>query len=543
VSYVQLPFEKFSGLKLRASLATNGPLQALEGQDFDLDDGGVIRRRDGFAYGFTMPVDQTISLGIRNAGANDVLFTGFEDGHVEAAFVSLSAGVYTRTLFKTFDMFTPGISDMIHYGGPGIDRIILLAGGAAAGVYDINAGTNTQPAVTTINPVSLVETPQAAATMPKAAIGAVWAGENRVVYGGFTGATDGPNSLASSQDHVWISEPGDHTKFRTDSFVRLSPGDGEKITAIKAWRDMVFVFKETKFFVLLNTSVSGRGVPSFNFRPMNVGIGCVGSRAIVAARDALYFVGRLGIYATRGDTPELLSQDVDPLWTRNDNSGLGLPYMSDAHFASSVLTWHGERLYYSYATDFTSIGTGGGSGRPTGGVNSPRLLVYDLRYDWWSVWNPFAGAGQGVPWIGPIELEDRTVLAIQGGNAGGTLGGKRSGTSIYTKGASLDGPASGGLAISSVYHTGFADLGEDSKVRVRQVEMWGSGAVNTSVFGEFRLTEGAALVAEQSVTLTNGVGLLRNSFVAQRASVRLRPTGSVSRLVLHLANKRIASVT
>jgi hypothetical protein len=97
-------------------------------------------------------------------------------------------------------------------------------------------------------------------TLPKARLLGVTPLDNRLI-GANTSATGGPGGATSSESHVWFSDPGAPDTWGANNFVQLTPGDGEPITAIATWRDLVFVFKRSKFFVFYGTSIDAERQP------------------------------------------------------------------------------------------------------------------------------------------------------------------------------------------------------------------------------------------------------------------------------------------
>jgi hypothetical protein len=145
---------------------------------------------------------------------------------------------------------------------------------------------------------------------------------------------------------------------RGRNFGDLTPGDGEQIMAAVTWRELVFIFKETKFFVLWGEGTASDGTPIFNFREVVNSVGLASKLAVAAGRDGVYFFNRRGVYRTTGGNPELLSDPISPLWTGNpadyyrgqpiNLSQLGLVRMVVAHGAA--VPRHPDRLERSPMT-------------------------------------------------------------------------------------------------------------------------------------------------------------------------------------------------
>jgi hypothetical protein len=99
---------------------------------------------------------------------------------------------------------------------------------------------------------------------------------NRLIATAFgTQANAGPGGFPTNPSRWFASNPGQPEVWETDgnaspirgrNFGDLTPGDGEQIMTAVTWRELVFIFKETKFFVLWGESTNTDGTPIFNFR-------------------------------------------------------------------------------------------------------------------------------------------------------------------------------------------------------------------------------------------------------------------------------------
>jgi hypothetical protein len=76
----------------------------------------------------------------------------------------------------------------------------------------------------------------------------------------------------------------------------LGPQDGEKIQAAIVWKEFLFIFKETKFYVFSEEGQDSSGNPIFNRRAVRAGVGLASPRAVCAHHTGLYFMDRTGIY-------------------------------------------------------------------------------------------------------------------------------------------------------------------------------------------------------------------------------------------------------
>ena len=85
--------------------------------------------------------------------------------------------------------------------------------------------------------------------------------------------------------------------------------------AAVTWRELVFIFKETKFFVLWGEGVGTDNNPTFQVREVVNSVGLRSKLGVTVGRDGVYFFNRRGVYRTTGGDPVLLSDIISPLWT------------------------------------------------------------------------------------------------------------------------------------------------------------------------------------------------------------------------------------
>jgi hypothetical protein len=160
---------------------------------------------------------------------------------------------------------------------------------------------------------------------------------------------------------VHFSDAGDPETFGVNNYVTLWPGDGEGITGLVRWRDMVFAFKRSRFAVFYGTSTDGTGNPIFNYRSVDAGVGCLQQGAAVAGEDGVYFATLTGLYRTTGGDPVLVSKPVEP-WLHRD---VTVPAVISGN---PTLAYHRGRVYVNY---------------PSAGVQG----VYDTQTGEWTAWN------------------------------------------------------------------------------------------------------------------------------------------------------------
>jgi hypothetical protein len=261
------------------------------------------------------------------------------------------------------------------------------------------------------------------------------------------------------QPEVWETDgdPGDvatNRPARGRNFLDLTPGDGEAILAAITWRELVFIFKETKFFVRWGEGQLSDGTPTFQVREVVNGVGLAAPLAVCAGRDGVYFLNRRGVYRTNGGDPALVSDKLTPLWTGDPDVYYTGEPINLASLSRCGMTWHMEQV-------FLAIPTG------TRDYND-RLLVYDTQHGWWTVYDIAASALASFRRINRGELHH-----------GYSTGPQRIGHRAWA-------PTSDrGQAITSRWRSGWGDYGSSAEKTIRETRVWGSGAVRVSFSTDF----------------------------------------------------------
>lgn len=354
-------FPRFGGLDLRVDPQEMIPLSALDAVDVDLSSPGRLRSRSGFAkltaapaaasYSALMPYYQSASATrqlIAVRGTNNPVDSG---------------GDVLSTSGAVVDSFSSGIANhfsLVRSGTSTEARVI---------VFPFQTGTTIPVGVTTqrywtgsawntlaIDPFGI----------DLGAIAAcLWPTSNRVVVAA-TGVDPEPV--------VWFSDPGALTWGTvTSGFVQLTPGDGEYVINLTSFRDLVFAFKQSKFFVFYGTSSNVDGSPIFDYRAVSAGIGCVCHRGAVAAPEGIYFLDRTGVYITTGSTPEKVSGPLDPLFGVGSIPG----YYSGQAINWAAIEW--ATLDYNNGRLFLSVPTGASTTNDT-------TFVLDTASRQWVRW-------------------------------------------------------------------------------------------------------------------------------------------------------------
>lgn len=297
-------------------------------------------------------------------------------------------------------------------------------------------------------------TPAYTGTTPTAKFLAVQAVDNRLVAA----------RTAANPDRVLFSDPGVPTTFGANNYVDLHPGSGEPITALVAWREYVFAFKETEFFVFYGTSTASTGTPVFNYRPVAGVAGSVG--AACSSPEGVYFLDRRGVYLTTGGEPRLVSGALDPLFLGGASLYYAGGVMDTSLLSSARMWWSQGRLYLAFST----------------GTANNRLAVYSPRQGWWTLFDAPVGAMCSFR----VGTREELVFAYASGLKHVARYFEGSG---YTA-DDLTTTGTGGTAITSRWRQGWVDYGSQDQKSVRQTKLWGEGAADFAISRDFELLPG-----------------------------------------------------
>lgn len=415
------------GLNLRDAVDAVDPTQAIDAMNVEFTLKGAVRQRPGYDNFTTSALSQrptNIEPYYNAAGNIAQIVTGSStrldtvgsDGAVVASATSLTSGQPW-----SFARFASPANDYI-YAGNGENSLRRWDGSSWA-------------TVSASPQAALLEATQEGKLGGRLAAAAVKSATT------FAGQTATPS-------HVFFSDGADPTSWTNGNYVQLAPGDGEKITAMAAWQDGLYVFKESKFFKFYGVTDVG-GVARFDYYPINTGVGCVGPRAIAAGSDGLYFADRKGVYRTRGQAPELVSDAIGPIFdsllpTSTYYEG---GVQAQAYASNVAMAFHNERLYVS----FTSASS-----------ENDRTLVFDPRLNAWAIWSVGARA------LVPFRPTSSGKLELYFAAASGANDLHKFSTAYETD---------NGATISSHWRSGWTDFGANVQKRVRAQKLWGTGLI------------------------------------------------------------------
>lgn len=317
-------FTNFGGLRLDQATDEVGGENAIFTRDTDWDGNpGKLRPRDGFqklkAAEATGPYKGLFEhsplrlLATKRVSSESLKLVAIDKEGTEKTETSLNKAE-AKPAFA-------------HWGNPTAGYTYIRTNVAAQKVVKFDGSSFTEPTATIVSFNEFGEESKVAGKeMPKGAFMSTWPDAGNVLVVSNTGATGGPNGAASSNSHTWISRPLSAEEWEERSYIQFSPGDGEEIQGQAIYGGQVFIFKETKFFVIYGVSaIEETGQPEYHFREVSLGQGLRIKRAsssllaetsdqICTTSDTgVYFCTTGGIYVTTGGVPSKISQALKPL--------------------------------------------------------------------------------------------------------------------------------------------------------------------------------------------------------------------------------------
>jgi hypothetical protein len=438
VSYGAAAFDNFGGLDLRSSPDASG---CIDMENVDLSRPGMVRSRDGYTVFNDTAEDRPWNrlAAFPRTGGNAQLMAGravAAGGGEVAAFGSDGTQVAAQAT-------TQSVFDFARLGTPTAEYVYIANSPQPTRRWD--GTTFTAPA-----------------GMPIAKHVAVQPNDNRLVAAGITAGgafLGGASRLYFSDPDLPESWPVDGSGNAVNS-VDLGQGDGEEVQGLIAWRDLLFAFKPSRFFVFYGNGVTNTGVIDFNKRSVDTGVGMSVPGAVAAMTDGVYFLHASGVYRTTGGTPERISTPLDPYFRGEATSFFNVPALNRECLMPSHNVWarlaaHEERLHVNlYAP---------GAGK------SFRTFVYDPATGQWAPWTLDAWPAASMPQYDLSGVLARPALVF--------------GSYATSKLLKLTGDATDddGTAIASRYRSGFFNLGKDAEKRIAGTRLWGIGSPSFAI--------------------------------------------------------------
>jgi hypothetical protein len=485
VTYKPFPVNQFGGLNLVDDPQEIGAPGAVDLLNIDLDKQGRLRTRDGY---------DNFTASAAASRLHDLRSVQFTNG-TRQVLVASSAG--TSSFYRAYSTAGATVATQnLGLGVPGAYDVDFTRFGGPSAEVVYTSGRDVDPATGPGNSIPNYSWN-----------GSAWSAVSPMGTGGFSPlmlevqAND--NRLVGAHvegtySRVGFSGAGTPETWGANDYVDLTPGDGERVTALVSWRELVFAFKETKYFVFTGNSTGGDGNPIFNYRPVNTGVGAVGRSCAVGTPNGVYFLSRRGIYRTVGGDPVLVSRAIDPIFRGAASSLFGGGVLNHAAITKCRLEWHDERLYFAYP-----------SGSAT---DNDRLAVFDPESNQWILWDV---AVNGMTSFRVGDTHELLFTYPTGSNHIGRL------APAYS--------TDDGTAIAARYQSGFYDLGEPgSTAFTRWTRLWGSGSPTVSVFTDFESsdTRAGAVTLGTAPALAHGFHL--QSYEGQLFSHKISASAAFS---------------
>lgn len=437
------------GLNLRDKADTVAPGQAIDALNVEFTERGSVTQRPGYeAFNGTALTNapESIATYQTTGGARHLVV-----GAGTALYAINSSGALI-TPDGSETGLTTGLWNFARFGNPS-GEYILAGNGENPILYWDGSDWKTGVAAATVNGVASQDMPKGAclAVVNSPSTGTGLA--PRLAVAGFTGTTGGPDGATSSPSHVYFSDVADPLVWTTTNYIQLTPGDGEKITALVPWRGLLFVFKETKFFVIFGESLDSGGDPVFNYRAVDSTVGTINSRSVVAGRDGVYFANSQGVFRTTGAEPQYVSGPVSPVFEGGASDYWKGGEIVPTYLSNTALGYHDGRLYVGVTT--------------TGNTKNNLTLVYDIEYGWWSAYDfPAACFCSHAPSNAPQLFFGSTATK-------------------YVHRHSRSYLSDNGTATVARWRSGWTDLGVGSVKTLREIKTWGSGNCSISISTDY----------------------------------------------------------
>lgn len=501
-AYTAVPFDRFPGLRLLPEQAeAQGAVTMLNVElNRDLTQigsrGGLSRIGTGTAtYHRISPWDASNLMVFRNTGAA-----------ASGVGVAISTGTFSAAV--TWGSASTIVTSTVLTG---TDELLIAArSGAANETAQITQAGPLLTPFTLSGPINVA--PRYVAVTPY---------DQRVVLAHFTATANTPSGSQGTTSTIFFSNPegsisgspsilNGRTTFGVNDWINLDPQDGDEITGVVSWRELLFVVKRSAVYVFYGTSTDSTGGAIFNYRKIDLpsrtrATTNRGGGNIVAAADGVYLLCADGVYRTTGGVPQLVSHQITPIFDGTGDASMVFPSSGDW-----TIGYAANRVYLNYVA--------GGN---------QRTLVYDCVLGEWLLWN---------------FLQNTTTLPtniISWVNANGLpVAYFASGASIYS--LSSTATADDATAITSNYQYGFFNMGSQAQKRVRQSHLWGSGAPTWSLFTDYGTTDSRAASVTLGTSPAIAEGYDRQARRGKLFSFKLSATSPwvVTRLVLDVAAPR-----
>jgi hypothetical protein len=148
----------------------------------------------------------------------------------------------------------------------------------------------------------------------------------------------------------------------------FKPGSGEEITAIKRFKNNLYVWTKDSIYRITATSTAN----VFSVELISSSIGCVSYRSVAQVGEDIFFAGDDGIYSI-GDVANYFE-------VRTTNKSLKVQELFDSISGTNKKKLVGVYHKFKYHLFYSKLGT-----------NNDSCMTYDTRYQSWNDWTNIAG--------------------------------------------------------------------------------------------------------------------------------------------------------
>lgn len=386
---IPFPINQFGGLNFREDPLSVGPNRAIKALNVDLSIPGRLRQRPGYDL-----ANGTVTAGVWDwgveslAGGNRLtVLRNSSTGKIDT--ISMG-GVVTAAAATWPASSSPW--QFAHFGSPTLGSLTFIADDGATGGKTMQKWTGAALA-------NSVGKPSFVAVAP-------WS--NRLVQAMYYAAADTPSGANGDFSTIFFSDAGAPETYTATNWIQVSPGDGEKITAVVTWRDRVFVFKETQVFIFYGETPKADGSIDFLYHrstlptPMFRYAVSLSASVFNAASgpDGVYYHAWDGIYRMNAAGVSVsISDDIAQVFSPQA-FGTVVPSIYQPHINSGSankahLTVINHQVYFGFKNK----------------ANTTSTLVYDIDTKKWVLWRYAGGNGGPVFWMPTSQITNGQVNA------------------------------------------------------------------------------------------------------------------------------------
>lgn len=256
----------------------------------------------------------------------------------------------------------------------------------------------------------------------------------------------------------------------TANFIDVRKDDGDRITALGRYQDIVIIFKERSIYQLSFDSSNNPVVT-----PITGSTGCVSHKSVENVENDLYFLSREGVRVLGNEPNFFTAIRTNVLSIRIQTT---IDSINQQYYSKANAHYFDNKYLISVPTTTSAI---------------ERTLVYDRRFQSWSVWDNFNANS----YVQYVDTTNRSYLYFL----------NDTGTQVYQ--VSPGTYSDSGVAINAYLVSKAFDLGNPDITKyfdsIGLVFRRLTGMVDVSIYTDDGLLFGTATIGQGS---NNGMGLL-----------------------------------